>query len=170
MELSLNSQRDSQIDTLRRTLLASCGAFLYSLVILICYLLGYVLIDATGLVILYICFWLGHLAMLGFVYGRYRRRMNAPSMTLLHMIWAIIFISIILFHTIEIRPALIMAYLIILPFGVFRLTWLGIFGITLFTFASYAVTLFFFQQSSNGYWSPQVEVIIGITFLFAMLG
>jgi diguanylate cyclase (GGDEF)-like protein len=170
MELLLDSQRDSQIDTLRRTLLASCGALVYSLVILVCYLLGYVLIDLTGLVILYICFWLGHLAMLGFVYGRYRKSIDAPSMTLVHMIWAIIFVSIILFHTIEIRPALIMIYLIILPFGAFRLHWRGILGITLFTFASYAVSLFFFQQSRSGYWSPQVEVIIGITFVLAMSG
>jgi diguanylate cyclase (GGDEF)-like protein len=170
MELSLDTQWDSQIDTLRRTLLASCGAVLYSLVILVCYLMGYVLIDATELVILYTCFWLGHLAMLGFVYGRSRKRMNSPDMTLVHMIWAIIFVSIILFYTIEIRPALIMAYLMILPFGAFRLNWRAIFGITLFTFASYAVTLFFFQRSSPAYWAPQVEVIIGVTFLFAMSG
>jgi diguanylate cyclase (GGDEF)-like protein len=170
MELSLDSLRDSQIDTLRRMLIASCGSFVYSLVILVCYLLGYVLIDVTGLVIIYISFWLGHVAMLGFVYGRYRKRMNAPDMTLVHMIWAIIFVSIILFYTIEIRPALIIAYLIILPFGAFHLNWRGIFGITLFTFASYAVSLFFFQQSSSAYWSPQVEVIIGITFVFAMSG
>ena len=86
------------------------------------------------------------------------------------MIWAIIFVSITLYHTLEIRPALMMAYLIILPFGAFRLQWRGIFGITLFTLASYAVTLFFFQQSSAGQWSPEVEVIIGITFLLAMMG
>lgn len=166
MEVSLDSQRD----TMRRTLLASCGAFLYSLVILVCYWLGYVLIEATELVVLYTCFWSGHLATVGFVYLRHKKQRLAPSMTLAHMIWAIVFVSIVLFHTVEIRPALMMAYLIILPFGAFRLKWRGIFGITLFTLASYAVTLFFFQQSSSGYWSPEVEVIIGVTFLLAMSG
>jgi diguanylate cyclase (GGDEF)-like protein len=166
MEVSLDSQRD----TMRRTLLASCGAFLYSLLILACYWLGYVQINPTALVILYICYWSGHLATVGFVYLRHQKKINAPSMTLTHMIWAIIFVSIILYHTLEIRPALMMAYLIILPFGAFRLQWRGILGIILFTLASYAVTLFLFQQSSAGHWSPEVEVIIGITFLLAMMG
>lgn len=166
MEVSSDSQRD----TMRRTLLASCGAFLYSLVILTCYWLGYVQIDPVALVIIYTCFWLGHLATVGFVYLRHKKHVNAPSMTLIHMIWAIIFVSIILYHTLEIRPALMMAYLTILPFGGFRLQTRGIFGITLFTLASYAVTLFFFQQSSAGQWSPEVEVIIGVTFLLAMMG
>lgn len=166
MEVSLDSQRD----TMRRTLLASCGAFLYSLVILVCYWLGYVLIEVTELIILFTCFWLGHIAAVSYVYWGHKKNKNAPSMTLIHMVWAIIFVSIVLYHTVEIRSALMMAYLTILPFGAFRLHWRGFFGITLFTLASYAVTLFFFQQSSSGYWSPQVEVIVGITFLLATLG
>jgi diguanylate cyclase (GGDEF)-like protein len=166
MEVSLDSRRD----TMRRTLLASCGAFLYSLVILVCYWLGYVLIEVTELVILFTCFWLGHLATVTYVYWGHKKNKSTPSMTLIHMVWAIIFVSIVLFHTVEIRSALMMAYLTILPFGAFRLHWRGFFGITLFTLASYAVALFFFQQSSSGYWSPQVEVIIGITFLLATLG
>ena len=170
MEVSLDSQHNSQLDTMRRTLLASIGALLYSLVILVCYKLGYVLIDVTDLVIIYICFWVGHLAAVGFVYFRHIRNMSARSMSLLHMVWAIIFVSIILYYTVEIRSALMMAYLTIISFGAFRLQWRGFFGITLFTLASYAVTLFFFQQNNSGRWSPELEVIIGITFLAAMLG
>jgi diguanylate cyclase (GGDEF)-like protein len=170
MEVSSDSKRDSQIDTWRRTLLASCGAFLYSLVILVCYFLGYVLMEGTELVLLFSCFWSGHIATVVFVYWRQRQNIDAPSMTLVHMIWAIIFVSITLYHTVEIRSALMMAYLTILPFGAFRLKWRGFFGITLFTLASYAVALFFFQQTRSGSWSPQVEVIIGVTFLLAILG
>jgi diguanylate cyclase (GGDEF)-like protein len=174
MEVFLDSQRDynlhSQLDTLRRTLLASGGAFLYSLLILVCYWLGYVLLDAAELIMLFSCFWLGHLATVGFVYWRHKKKINAPSMTLIHMTWAIIFVSIVLYHTVEIRSSLMMAYLTILPFGAFRLKWRGFFGITLFTLASYAVVLFLFQQNHSGDWLPQVEVIIGVTFMLAMTG
>lgn len=174
MEVFLDSQRDynlhSQLDTLRRTLLASGGAFLYSLLILVCYWLGYVLLDAAELIMLFSCFWLGHLATVGFVYWRYKKKIIAPSMTLIHMTWAIIFVSIVLYHTVEIRSSLMMAYLTILPFGAFRLKWRGFFGITLFTLASYAVVLFLFQQNHSGDWLPEVEVIIGVTFLLAMMG
>lgn len=170
MDVLLDSRDDSQFDTIRRTLLASFGALLYSLVIFLCYKLGYVLIDATELAILYIYFWAGHLATLGFSYFRYVKNKSTVSMGLLHMIWAITFVSIILYYTIEVRSALMMAYLTIISFGTFRLQWRGFFGITLFTLACYAVTLFFFQQNNSGYWSPDFEMIIGITFLAAMLG
>jgi diguanylate cyclase (GGDEF)-like protein len=166
MDVSLDYQRDTR----RRTLLASCGALLYTLVFLICYWLGYVLIDQASLIILLVTFWLGHLATLGFVIRRHIKKLDAPSMTLPHMVWAIIFVSISLYHTVEIRPALMMAYLTILPFGAFRLNWRGFFGITLFTLAGYATALFLLQQTRPGHWSPQIELIIGLTFLLAMLG
>jgi hypothetical protein len=73
MEVSSDSKRDSQIDTWRRTLLASCGAFLYSLVILVCYFLGYVLMEGTELVLLFSCFWSGHIATVVFFYLRTRQ-------------------------------------------------------------------------------------------------
>jgi diguanylate cyclase (GGDEF)-like protein len=166
METSLDSLRD----TMRRTLLASCGAFLYSFVILICYWLGYILIERTEMIMLVVTFWAGHLGFIAFVFSRHKKRINAPSMTLAHMVWAIIFVSITLFHTVEIRSALMMAYLTILPFGAFRLQWRGFFGITLFTLACYALALFLLQQSRPGQWIPQVEIIIGLTFLLAMMG
>lgn len=170
MEVSLDSQRDSQRDTRRRTLLASFGALLYSLVIFVCYQLGYVLIDVVELIILYVGYWAGHIATVSFVYYRHSHGRDAPSMSMPHMVWAVIFVSTILYFTVEVRPALMMAYLTILSFGAFRLHWRGFFGIALFTLASYAVTLFLFQQSGSRYWSPQLELIIGITFLAAMSG
>lgn len=161
---------DYRRDTVRRTLLASCGALLYTFVFLTCYWLGYVIIDQANLVILIITFWLGHLATLGFVIRRHMKDMSVPSMTLPHMVWAIIFVSISLYHTIEVRSALMMSYLTILPFGAFRLNWRGFFGITLFTLACYATALFLMQQIRPGHWSPKLELIIGLTFLLAMLG
>ncbi len=166
MDVSLDYRRD----TVRRTLLASCGALLYTCLFLTCYWLGYVLIDQANLVILISTFWLGHLATLAFVLRRHRKNLAAPSMTLTHMIWAIIFVSISLYHTVEIRPALMMSYLTILPFGAFRLKWRGFFGVTLFTLACYATALFLLQQSRPGHWSPGLELIIGLTFILAMLG
>lgn len=166
MEVSLDAQRD----TMRRTLLASCGAFLYSLVILISYSLGYILIDSQQLIILICVFWSGHIANIIFVHLRHRKRILAPSMTLPHMVWAIIFVSIILYHTVDVRPALMMAYLTILPFGAFRLQWRGFLGITLFTLSCYALALFLLQQTRPGHWFPEIEAIIGLTFLLAMFG
>ena len=86
------------------------------------------------------------------------------------IILLVIFVSISLYHTVEIRPALMMSYLTILPFGAFRLKWRGFFGVTLFTLACYATALFLLQQSRPGHWSPGLELIIGLTFLLAMLG
>jgi diguanylate cyclase (GGDEF)-like protein len=166
MQVSLDVQRD----TMRRTLLASCGALLYSFVILISYSLGYILIDGQQLLILMCVFWAGHIANIIFVRLRYKQQATVPSMTLPHMVWAISFVSIILYHTVEIRPALMMAYLTILPFGAFRLRWRGFLGITFFTLSCYALALFLLQQTRPGHWYPEVEAIIGLTFLLSMFG
>lgn len=155
---------------MRRTLLASCGAILYSFVILISYSLGYILIDGQQLLILMSVFWAGHIANIVFVRLRYKKQVSVPSMTLPHMVWAISFVTIILYHTVEIRPALIMAYLTILPFGAFRLRWHGFLGIALFTLSCYAMALFLLQQTRPGHWYPEVEAIIGLTFLLSMFG
>lgn len=166
MQVSLDFQRD----TMRRTLLASCGAFLYSLVILVCYNLGYILIESQQMIILLGTFWAGHILTVIYVYQHHRKRTAVTSMTLPHMVWAILFVSIILYHTVEIRSALMMAYLTILPFGAFRLQWRGFFGITLFTISCYALALFLLQQTRPGHWSPEIEGIIGFTFVLAMFG
>jgi diguanylate cyclase (GGDEF)-like protein len=166
----MNTSLDVQGNALRRTLLASCGVFLYSVLIIICYNLGYIVIDKEQLIILMTTFWFGHIATVVFVYLRYRKRLTAPSMTLPHMAWAIIYISIIMYHTVEIRPALMMSYLTILPFGAFRLKWRGFFGITLFTLSCYAIALFSLQQNRPGHWIPEVEAIIGLAFLLGMFG
>jgi diguanylate cyclase (GGDEF)-like protein len=166
----MKTSLDVQPNYLRRTLLASSGVLLYSILIIICYSLGYILIDREQLIILMATFWFGHIATVFFVYLRYRKRISAPSMTLPHMVWAILYISIVMYHTVEIRPALMISYLTILPFGAFRLHWRGFFGITLFTLSCYAITLFLLQQNRPGHWVPEVEVIIGLAFLLAMFG
>lgn len=166
MEVSLNTQRD----TMRRTLLASAGALLYSFVVVLCYNLGYIVVGFEQLCILIATFWVGHLSTLAFVYSRHRKNKVAPSMSLPHMVWAIIFVSIVLYHTIDIRSALLMAYLTILPFGAFRLQWRGFLGVTLFTLACYAIALFLLQLNRPGQWSPEFEAITGLTFLLAMFG
>ena len=161
---------DPQRGIMPRALLASSGALLYSLVILVCYSLGYIIIDSQQLIVLMITFWSGHIASIIFVFICHRKHITVPSMTLPHMVWAILFVSIILYHTVDIRPALMMAYLTILPFGAFRLQWRGFFGITLFTLSCYALALFLLQQTRPGHWFPEIEAIIGLTFLLAMFG
>lgn len=162
-------QRSSQHDTIRRSILASLGALLYSLVFTLCYHLGYLQIAAINLLALFLCFWIGHFATLGFVIYRFFRGIPAPSTSLVHMVWAIIFVSILLYHTVEIRASLMMAYLTILSFGAFRVQRRGFFGISLFILASYAITIFLFQFNEEIHWSPELEFITGISFLTAML-
>tara|TARA_B110001454_G_scaffold61797_1_gene60227 strand:+ start:4301 stop:5371 length:1071 start_codon:yes stop_codon:yes gene_type:complete len=166
----MKTSQDVQRSALRRMLFASGGIFLYSALVIICYNLGYILIDSPQFVVLMVTFWCGHAAALLFLFLRYRKHLLVPDITLLHMVWATLYISIIMYHTVEIRPVLMMSYLTIVSFGVFRLQWRGLFGITLFTFSCYAITLFLLQQHRPGHWVPEVEIIVGAAFLLAMFG
>ena len=167
MTLSLNVQRD----IIRRTLMGSAGAWMYTLVTLFGFQLGYVRIAGELLVIGLGIYWLGHLAMLGlFIRGR-TRHLDDPALVLYQMVWAIITVTLVLYHAMEIRAAFMMAYLSILPFGAFRLGWRGFFGISVFTLACYLGALILLQHNQTiERWDAQIEVLVGLTFLIAMLG
>ena len=166
----MTTSYDLQRDMIRRTLIGSSGAVLYTLVMFYSFRLGYILIDFNLLLSILSLFWCGHLAMVTFVLRGYSRTFEDPSLTLPHMVWAILFVTLMMYHAIEIRAALMMAYLSILPFGAFRLNSRGYIGVTLFTISCYALALFMLQLKRPGYWVPELEVLIGVTFLVAMLG
>ena len=161
---------ETKKDMLRRTLLGSAGAMLYSLLVLVSFSFEYFLIDGQVLILILALFWSGHLSLLYWFYSGKSTRFNDPSLTLPHMIWAILFVSIMLYHAVELRSALVLAYLSILPFGAFRLRWQGFLGVTLFTLACYIIALFALQQSRPGRWIVEIEVLIGVAFIIAMMG
>ena len=161
---------ESHQDMLRRTVLGSIGALLYSTLIFAAFTFGYLTVDGLMLAAVVTTFWVGHLTMVALLLSGKTQSLHDPSLTLPQMAWAILFVSILLYVAAEMRSALMLAYLCILPFGAFRLQWQGFLGITLFTLACYTLTLFALQQSQPGQWAIELEVVFGFSFFVAMLG
>jgi len=157
-------------DMLRRTLFATIGAMLYTLLVVAGYFLDYFRLDGLVISLLLSGFWIGHILLLAYVISGRSRDFADPSLTIVHMVWAIIFVSLTIYFAVEMRSALILAYLSVLPFGAFRLKWQGFFGITLFTLACYIIALFALQQQHPGRWILEVEIFIGLAFFIAMMG
>lgn len=157
-------------DMKRRVVLGLVGAFLYSMVGVISYAYDYLVMPFDLLVTGLVVFWLGYILITFAVLLNKTSMFKDPSLTMMQMVWCIIFISYFLYFAVEARAALLLAYLSIMPFGAFRLGWRGFFGVSFFTIACYSITLFFVLQKRPGYWILELELLIGVSFILAMFG
>ena len=62
-----------------------------------------------------------------------------------------------------------LGFLNIMSFGVFRLTWRGYVGISLFIIMCYTMVLFFVHLNQNGVMTASMEVISGLTFALSLI-
>ena len=156
-------------DITRRHGLATSGSIVFSLLFLLGYTLQLTQITATQLVTIFASYWSVHLLMLYWVVSGRSGRFNDPSLTIPFMLWSILFITVMLLFATELRPVLMLAYLAVMPFGVFGLTWKGYLGICLFTLSCYASVILYLQYGGGGLWIPELEAFLGITFLVCIM-
>lgn len=156
-------------DIVRRHGLATAGAMVFSLLFLLGYALQLTQLSLDELLGLFAGYWLVHGAMLYWVLSGRSARYKDPSLTIPFMMWTIIYISVMLLCARELRPVLMLAYLAVMPFGVFRLTWKGYLGICLFAMACYTSVVLYFQHNNGGLWLPELEAFLGITFLACIM-
>jgi diguanylate cyclase (GGDEF)-like protein len=156
-------------DIIRRHGLATAGAMVFSLLFLVGYFLQLTQLTFSQLLLIYSSYWLVHLGMLYWVCTGRSARYKDPSLTIPTMLWSIIYTSVMLLFAKELRPVLMLAYLAVMPFGVFLLGWKGFLGICLFTMSCYTGVVLYLQHNSVGLWIPELEAILGITFLASIM-
>ena len=128
--------RQQQRDILRRHGLASSGALLFTLLFLAGFKLQGNPADALLLYSVMGVYWAGQAALLYWVGSGRSLNYHDPGLTTFFMVWAISFVSIILYLCSENRSVMMLGYLAVMPYGVFRLTWRGFLGVALFTMAA----------------------------------
>lgn len=156
-------------DVVRRHMYALVALTAFTIV----YWLGFYL-DLTQVTLLYAivltaAYWVLHLAMFYWVCRGHSRGYQDPGMSLVIMILAIVFNTVVLIFSAELRPMVMLGYLAILPFGMFRLGWKEYLGICLFTMSCYTSAILYLQQSIGQLWLTELEVLLGITFFFCLL-
>lgn len=156
-------------DIIRRHGLATAGALVFSLLFYLGYHMQLTQLSQFQLTTIYSTYWLVHCAALYCVCSGRTQDLRDPSLTIPFMLWAIIYISVMLLFAKELRPVLMLAYLAIMPFGVFRLTWKGFLGICLFSMSCYTSVILYLQRNANGLWIPELEALLGATFLVCIM-
>ena len=156
-------------DITRRHGLATAASAIFSLLLLLGYFLQLTQLTFAQLVVIFCSYWSVHLLMLYWVISGRSRRFSDPSLTLPFMLWSILYISVMLLYAKELRPVLMLAYLAVMPFGVFRLCWKEYLGICLFAMSCYTGVVLYLQHSGGGLWIPELEAFLGITFLACIM-
>jgi len=134
-------QLQKQALRLRRAILANLGLFLNVFLCLLAAQLGYFIIDAQLVFLLVTGMWLGHLCLVLVIYFSKNLTFQDASLTLVQMLWVIIGLSLLMTVMQEIRPLVLMGYLLVMLFGTFRLGLKEIYAVTVFTLFCYLVSL-----------------------------
>jgi diguanylate cyclase (GGDEF)-like protein len=85
--------------------------------------------------------WLGHSALLLVIVLGGNLRFKDASLTLPQMVWVTMCLSILMVFLHDIRPLMLMGYLLVMSFGAFRLSIRGFYGFTVFTVTCYLMSL-----------------------------
>lgn len=158
-----------QRDILRRHGLASICALLFNLLFILSY---HWQSDAPHADVLYgmsMVYWLVQLVLLYWVVDGRSRHYHDPSMTLIFLAWGITFISASLAVAPENRTLVLMTYLTIMPYGIFRLSWKGFVLLALYTVLTYSLVMGVLHWQQPEAWSWAQEWLLGLTLLLSLL-
>ncbi len=158
-----------QKDMVRRHILASSGAVLFTLLFIASSLLAPDKAPPAAVVLSALCYWSGQALLLYWVASGRSRHYPDPGMTPVFMGWAVAFISLTFYFCHEYRTLVLLGYLMVMPYGVFRLTWRGFLGVALLAIASYTGVLLLLRHEGKLVWNLTYELLAGGAFFASML-
>ena len=151
-------QLQKQALRLRRAILANLGLFINIFLCSLAAQSGYFVIDPLLAFLLVTGMWLGHLCLVLLIYFSKNLGFKDASLTLAQMLWVIVCLSLLMSVLQEIRPLVLMAYLLVVLFGTFRLSIKEFYGVTVFTLFCYLASL------CAIYWQRPMDIRIGQEF------
>lgn len=158
-----------QRDILRRHGLASVCALLFSLLFILSYHWQNPDPQPDALYGFTLLYWLVQLALLFWVVDGRSRQYRDPSMTLIFLMWGITYISASLAVAPDNRTLVLLTYLTIMPYGIFRLTWKGFVWLALYTVATYSLVIMLLHWQQPQVWSWSAEWLLALTLLLSLL-
>lgn len=154
----------------RRSLMANAGSLLQTLLMWLAWKMGYFQVDTQGFIAIFSIAWAGNLFLLAGIYTGFNLRFNDPSFTRPQILWVIFTVTVVMIFTVEIRPLLLMAYLMVMLFGAFRLNLKDFIQITLITLTCYLVALLIIALKHPDSVKADQEVLVALSFLALMIG
>ena len=156
-------------DILRRHSLAAAGVLLFSLLYYVGYDIEYGTTPNTWFGAMVLFYLAVHGVTVWYIYSGRAMETADPSMTMPVMALVILYMSGLMILAPELRGIMILGYLNIMPFGVFRLSGRGFVGISLFTVVCYSLVIFSTHYSASELLVPEFEVVIGVALMTSLL-
>jgi len=163
-------QSQKQALRLRRAVHANLGILLNVPLCVLASYLDYILLSPMYVALLTMALWLGHVFLVVLISTQINLRFKDASLTLLQMLWVILGLSILMYFVRDIRPLMLMGYLLVMAFGAFRLSVKGFYGVTAFTLICYIVTIGLVYLNHPQDIDVGEEFFIFVGFLFALFG
>jgi diguanylate cyclase len=165
-------QSQKQAVRLRRALFANIGTLINAFMCLLGAKLGYFELDTHTVFLLSAGIWFGHLLFVGLIFSGLNLHFPVKdlSFTVPQMVWVTVSISVMLFFTDELRPLMMMAYLLVLLFGAFYLSLRGFIYFTIFAVSCYLAVIY--QVAQTRPWTVDWvrEFVVLMAFLSVMTG
>ncbi len=168
-------QSQKQALRLRRATLANLGVFLNIFLSLLAAQWGFFVISYMDVLLLTTGVWLGHLTFVALIFFNVNTHFKDASLTLPQMLWVISCLSIIMFFVEDVRPLMLMGYLLVMSFGTFRLNLKELYGVTVCAILNYllCVYLIYYYRPHDIQLSQELLIFFGFVFVlmgFAFMG
>lgn len=163
-------QSQKQEIRFRRAALANVGTLVNVLLCMTASRLGFFEIEPTLVLVMSISIWIGHLVFVVAIWRNWNLYFKDASLTVPQMIWVTLSISYLLYCTNELRPLIMMGYLLIMTFGALHLTFKGFLNYGLFTIACYMLVLYGISFQRPETVKIAEEVLLFVSFLFVIAG
>lgn len=172
---SLAIQNDGKVAAaqklrLRRSLMAVGAGFANSLVVFVAWKLGYVFFDIEALLIYFAISSLGYAFFPWLIYTNKNLKRSDPSLTGLQIGWQLLMVLICMYAAPDIRELLIVNFLLILLFAVFRYHPKHLPILSFMLLCSYMLVIL-----AQIMWSPAIvhwqhELITSLVFVLGLVG
>jgi len=163
-------QSEKQALRLRRAVLSNFGVLSLLLLSLLASHFGYFTVSHTMVMCITATMWLGHCVLVLIIAMHGNLRFKDASLTLPQMVWVTLGISLLLATINDLRPLMLMGYLLVMSFGLFRLSVRGFYGFTFFILFCYLSTLFWVYQTRPDTLNFSKEFFVFIGFGFTLGG
>lgn len=157
-------------DTRRRYGFAMAGLLFFTLLYCGGSVLSITSVAVEQLLLIGAVFWVGHLGLAYLVISGRSRALPDPSLSAASMIWAITHVSAVLLVANELRPILLMAYLAIMPFGVFQLAWRSLLHVALYAVMTYHIVVLLTYFLGLNVSPVEHEILLSVVFSIALIG
>jgi diguanylate cyclase (GGDEF)-like protein len=155
---------------LRRALLANLGLMMCIPLCILASFLGYASVSPANVVIYVIVMWLGHFVLVSFIYLNWNLRFKDASLTVIQMVWSIAGLSGLMYIMNDIRISLMMACLLVMAFGLFRLSFQALQGIMVYTVGCYLTVLYCLQEFGHQEINVGAEFFTFVGFILVLAG